>query len=55
MTLMIYSGGDSGYEERNALLPFLQSLDHRRYTFILESFYNKPNTPPLPVYILKHE
>ena len=55
MTLMIYSGGDSGYEERDALLPFLQSLDYRRYTVILESFYNKPNTPPLPVYILKHE
>lgn len=54
MTLMIYSGGDSGYEERDALLPFLKSLDHRRYTVILESFYNRPNTPPLPVYILKN-
>ncbi len=54
MTLMIYSGGVSGFEERDALLPFLQSLDYRRYTVILESFYNKPNTPPLPVYIIKH-
>ncbi|MBR5047567.1 MAG: class I SAM-dependent methyltransferase [Eubacterium sp.] len=53
MTLMIYSGGDSGYEERDGLLPYLQSLDYRRYTVIQESFYNKPNTPPLPVYILK--
>ena len=53
MTLMIYSGGDSGYEERDGLLPYLQSLDYCRYTVILESFYNKPNTPPLPVYILK--
>ena len=54
LTLMIYSGGDTGYEERDALLPYLQSLDYRRYTVILESFYNKPNTPPLPVYIIKH-
>lgn len=53
MTLMIYSGGDSGFEERDALLPFLKNLDHRQYTVILEPFYNKPNTPPLPVYILK--
>lgn len=53
MTLMIYSGGDSGFEERDALLPFLKELDHRQYTVIVESFYNKPNTPPLPVYILK--
>ena len=41
LTLMIYSGGDTGYEERDALLPYLQSLDYRRYTVILESFYNK--------------
>ena len=54
LTLMIYSGGDTGYEERDGLLPYLQSLDYRRYTVILESFYNKPNTPPLPVYIIKH-
>lgn len=55
MTLMIYSGGDSGFEERDALLPFLKQLDHRRYTVILEPFYNKPNTPPLPVYIMKNQ
>ena len=54
LTLMIYSGGDSGYEEKDALLPFLKSLDYRRYTVVLEPFYNKPNTPPLPVYIIKH-
>ena len=54
MTLMIYSGGDSGFEEREALLPFLQDLDSQDFTVIVESFYNKPNTPPLPVYILKH-
>lgn len=55
MTLMIYSGGDSGFEERDALLPFLKGIDAREYTVIVESFYNKPNTPPLPVYILKNE
>ncbi len=55
MTLMIYSGGDSGFEERDALMPFLKELDHRRYTVIVESFFNKPNTPPLPVYIIKNQ
>lgn len=53
MTMMIYSGGDSGYEERDKLLPYLKQLDHHLYTVIIESFYNKPNTPPLPVFILK--
>ena len=53
MTIMIYSGGDSGFEERDKLLPYLKQLDHRLYTVIIESFYNKPNTPPLPVFILK--
>ncbi|MDO4977244.1 MAG: class I SAM-dependent methyltransferase [Eubacteriales bacterium] len=54
MTIMIYSGGDSGFAERDAMLPFLKELDHKKYTVILEPFYNKPNTPPLPVYILKN-
>ena len=54
MTLVIYSGGDTGYGEKDALLPFLKDLDSRCFTVILESFHNRPKEPPLPVYILKH-
>lgn len=53
ISLMIYSGGDSGFEERNAVLKFIKSLDYRSYRVIVHSFYNMPNHPPIPVYIIK--
>ena len=30
-------------------------LIYDKYTVLVEAFYNKPNNPPLPVYILKNE
>ncbi|MCD8019548.1 MAG: SAM-dependent methyltransferase [Clostridiales bacterium] len=53
LSLMIYSGGDSGFEERDQVLSWLKSLDVHRYLVLLESFYNRPNHPPLPVFIRK--
>ena len=53
MSVCIYSGGDSGFDERDAILPFLQQLDSKKYTVIASSFYNKPNNPPIPVLIRK--
>lgn len=51
ISLCIYSGGDTGFEERDTLLPFLKSLDPRMYLVILSSFYNRPSNPPVPVLI----
>ena len=53
MSLCIYSGGDSGFEERDALLSYLKTLDSRKYLVILSSYYNRPNNPPIPVLIRK--
>lgn len=53
MSLCIYSGGDSGFEERDALLPFLKELDPKKYLVILSSYYNRPKNPPIPVLIRK--
>lgn len=53
MSLCIYSGGDSGFAERDALLSFLKTLDSRRYMVLLSSYYNRPNHPPIPALILK--
>lgn len=55
ISLLIYSGGDSGFEEKNQVLTWLKKLPDDKYTVLVESFYNKPNNPPLPVYILKNE
>lgn len=53
MSICIYSGGDSGYEERDALIPFLEQLDASSFTVIRSDFCNKPNDPPIPVLIIK--
>ena len=52
LSLCIYSGGDTGYEERDALLSWLKELDARRWLVIVNSFYNRKNDPPLPVFVI---
>ncbi len=53
MTLCIYSGGDSGAEEKEALLTYLKQLDYKKYLVITSFYYNRPNHPPIPVVIHK--
>lgn len=53
MTLCIYSGQDSGFEERDALLSYLKTLDGKKYLVILSCYYNRIHHPPIPVVIKK--
>jgi len=53
MSLCIYYGGESGYEERDALLTHLATIDNKKYTVIVNSFHNRDGDPPIPVYIYK--
>lgn len=53
ISLCIYSGGDSGFRERDELLQWLKTLDSREYLVILSQYYNRPNHPPVPVLIHK--
>lgn len=55
VSLCIYSGGDTGYEERDALLSWLRELDPRRWLVIVNCYYNRRNDPPLPVFIIRLE
>lgn len=53
MTLIIYYGRETGFEERDALLEYLPTIDSSRYTVIEMPFVNRPNCPPIPIIILK--
>lgn len=55
MTLAVYHGGDTGFEERDAVLHYLQKLDYHQYTVMVTDFHNRPNYPPLAVVIHKEE
>ncbi len=53
MSLCIYSGGDSGFEEKEAILKELKMLDAKKYLVIESVYYNRPNNPPIPILIVK--
>lgn len=53
LSLCLYSGGDTGFEEKETVLRHLKGLDSRRYTVIVQEYYNHPNHPPTPVFIFK--
>lgn len=53
MSVSIYYGGKSGYEERDALMEYLQSLDNTRYTALKTEFFNRTGDVPISVFIFK--
>ena len=53
LSLCIYSGGDTGFQERERLLELLQELDSRKYLVICCEYYNRENFPPLPVQVAR--
>lgn len=53
MSLCIYSGGDSGFEEKDRILSWLKTLDFKKYLVIRSDYYNRPNHPPIPVLVIR--
>lgn len=53
MSLCIYSGGDTGFEEKEKILEYIKELPSGEYTVIVNEYYNRKNHPPMPVFIWK--
>lgn len=53
LSLCIYSGRNSGFSEKEALLSWLKMLPPKRYLVIKSDYYNRPNHPPIPVLVIK--
>ncbi len=53
MSLCLYYGRNNGYGERDAILDYVKTLDHRRYTVLVVDFANRINDPPIPIFIIK--
>lgn len=53
MTLILYYGRETGFEERDALLEYLPTIDNKHYTVVEMPFVNRTNCPPIPVVIYK--
>ncbi len=53
MTLILYYGRETGFEEKDALLDYLPTIDSKKYTVVEMPFVNRSNCPPIPIVILK--
>lgn len=53
MSICIYSGSDSGFEERDGVLAWLNTLDSKKYLVLLTQYYNRPNNPPIPALVVR--
>ena len=53
MTLIIYYGRETGFEEKDAILGCLPTIDPQLYTVVEMPFVNRPNCPPIPIVIFK--
>ena len=51
--LVIYYGGDSGFEEKDAVLEYFKTLDCKKYSVLVHDFVNQVNCPPIAVCIEK--
>ena len=53
MSLCIYSGKDTGFAEKEAILQFIKTLSPKDYLVLKTEYYNRPNHPPVPVLIYR--
>ncbi|MCM1523265.1 MAG: methyltransferase domain-containing protein [Ruminococcus sp.] len=53
ISMIIYYGRDTGFKEKETLLEFVKTVDSGEYTVITAEFSNRPNCPPIPVFILR--
>lgn len=53
LSVTIYSGGDSGFEERDRVLEWMKNLDSKKYLVRATQYINRENNPPVPVEIIK--
>lgn len=51
--VVVYSGGDTGFEEKNLVLGFTSKLNSREYNVMRVDFINQVNNPPLLLCIEK--
>ena len=53
MVLALYYGKENGYDEKNAILSHLKSINDRIFTVLACDWLNRRNDPPLPIFIWK--
>ena len=53
MAIALYYGKENGYEERDAILAHLETLDDRAFSVLACRWSNRRSDPPMPIFIWK--
>ena len=53
IAIALYYGGENGYEEKEAVLEFLKTVDDRQYSVLVCDWANRRGEPPMPIFIWK--
>ena len=53
MAIALYYGGENGYEERDAVLQHVKTLDDRIFSVLACQWSNRRSDPPMPIFIWK--
>ena len=53
MAIALYYGKENGYEERDAILQHLKTLDDRTFSVLCCEWSNRRGEPPMPIFIWK--
>ena len=51
--LVLYYGGDSGFDEKEAICQFIETIPYRQFSVLRHDYVNQPNCPPIAVCIEK--
>lgn len=53
VSIVVYYGGDSGFEEKDHVMEFIKHIDYKQFTVMKTEFVNQPNCPPILICIEK--
>ena len=53
IAIALYYGKENGYEERDAILAHLETLDDRKFSVLACRWSNRRSDPPMPIFIWK--
>lgn len=53
ITVGVYYGGDSGFDEKNSVMEYIKQIDFKKFTVLTLDYRNRPNCPPISVIIEK--
>lgn len=53
LSVCVYSGGDTGFEEKDRVMAWLKGLDSGKFLVMVTEYYNRPNHPPIPAFVVR--